>query len=126
VTVLYDRDCGLCRWIVAKLLASDRRGRLRPVAIQSPEGQALLADLPPEERLAAAHAIDAAGRRYSGGAAAPPILRELPGGRPLAALLATSPRVTDRIYQWVAEHRTTVGRLVPERAKRRAASRLGP
>jgi predicted DCC family thiol-disulfide oxidoreductase YuxK len=125
VIVLYDRDCGLCRWIVAKLLAWDRRGRLRAVAIQSPEGQTLLADLPPEERLAAAHAIDGAGRRYSGGAAAPPILRELPGGRPLAALLAAFPRVTDRAYRWVAEHRSLVGKLIPERAKRRAAVRLG-
>jgi predicted DCC family thiol-disulfide oxidoreductase YuxK len=125
VTVLYDRDCGLCRWSVAKLLAWDRRRRLRAVAIQSPEGQRLLADLPPDERLAAAHAIDSAGRRYSGGAAAPPILRELPGGRPLAALLAAFPRATDRVYRWVADHRSLVGKLIPQRAKRRAAVTLG-
>jgi predicted DCC family thiol-disulfide oxidoreductase YuxK len=124
VTVLYDRDCGLCRWSVAKLLAWDRRDRLRAVAIQDPEGQALLADLPLEERLASAHAVDAAGRRYSGGAAAPPVLRELPGGRPLAALLAAFPGPTERVYRWVANHRTAVGKLIPTRAKRRAAARL--
>jgi predicted DCC family thiol-disulfide oxidoreductase YuxK len=124
VTVLYDRDCGLCRWSVAKLLAWDRRRRLRAVAIQDPEGQALLADLPPEERLASAHAIDGGGRRHTGGAAAPPILRELPGGRPLAALLAAFPDATERVYRWVADHRTAVGKLIPERSKRRAAERL--
>jgi predicted DCC family thiol-disulfide oxidoreductase YuxK len=123
-TVLYDRDCGFCRWAVAKLLAWDRRGRLRAVAIQSPEGQALLADLAPEERLASAHAIDAAGQRYDGGAAAAPVVRLLPGGRPLAAALAAFPDATDRAYRWVARHRTPLGRLVPERAKRRAAATL--
>lgn len=45
VTVLYDCDCGFCRWSVGRLLAWDRAGRLRPLAIQSPEGQRLLADL---------------------------------------------------------------------------------
>ena len=49
--VLYDRDCGFCRWSLDKILAWDRRRRLRPVAIQSEEGQRLLAPVPPEHRL---------------------------------------------------------------------------
>ena len=86
VTVLYDLDCGFCRWSIGRLLAWDRAGRLRPLAIQSAEGQRLLADLTPEERLATAHAIDGAGRRTSGGDALAPIAAVLPGGAPLAAL----------------------------------------
>jgi predicted DCC family thiol-disulfide oxidoreductase YuxK len=123
--VLYDRDCGFCRWSVAKLLGWDRGRRLRPVEIQSPEGQALLADVPEDERLASAHAIDPGGKRHSGGAAAPPVLRLLPGGRPPAALLAALPGPTDRVYRWVAEHRSALARLVPARSKRRADAKLG-
>ena len=37
--VLYDADCGFCKWSLDKLLAWDRRQRLRPVAIQSAEGE---------------------------------------------------------------------------------------
>ena len=91
VTVLYDHDCGFCRWSIGRLLAWDRAGRLRPVAIQSAEGQRLLADLTPEQRLASAHAVDAAGRRTSGGDAMAPIAAVLPGGAPLAALGRRAP-----------------------------------
>ena len=38
LTVLYDADCGFCRWSVARLLAADRAARLRPAAILSGEG----------------------------------------------------------------------------------------
>jgi predicted DCC family thiol-disulfide oxidoreductase YuxK len=123
--VLYDRDCGFCRWSVAKLLGWDRQRRLRAAEIQSPEGQTLLADVPEAERLASAHAIDPSGKRHTGGAAAPAVLRLLPGGRPLAAVLAALPGPTDRAYRWVAEHRTALSRLVPARSKRRADTRLG-
>ena len=33
-TVLYDGDCGFCKWSLAKLLAWDRRGALRPLPLQ--------------------------------------------------------------------------------------------
>ena len=80
VTVLYDHDCGFCRWSVGRLLAWDRAGRLRPLAIQSAEGRLLLGDLTAEQRLATAHAVDAAGRRTSGGDALAPVAAVLPGG----------------------------------------------
>ena len=44
--VLYDGDCGLCKWLLAGLLRFDRAGRLRPLALQRPEAEALLADVP--------------------------------------------------------------------------------
>ena len=35
--LLYDRECGFCRSSLELVLAWDRRGRLRPVALQDPE-----------------------------------------------------------------------------------------
>src|SRR3954466_8832859 len=79
-TLLYDSDCGFCKWIVSGILAWDRHGRLAPRAIQSPEGGALLSDLDPEERLASVHLVAPGGERLSGGEVAAPLLRLLPGG----------------------------------------------
>ena len=36
-TLIYDSDCGFCRWLLAKVLAWDRRGALRPVALETEE-----------------------------------------------------------------------------------------
>ncbi len=118
--VLYDADCGLCAWAVAALLAWDRGGRLRPGAIQGPDGRRLLANLEPQERLSAWHLIGPEGARGSGGAAIAPLLRLLPGGAPGAAAVSLSPDLTERGYRWVAEHRTGLSRLLPGRAKQRA------
>jgi predicted DCC family thiol-disulfide oxidoreductase YuxK len=122
--VLYDRDCGFCRFSIGLLLAWDRRRALRPVAIQSKEGQALLAELPPAERLASAHVVEVDGRLRSGGAVAAPVLRLLPVGGPLARLAERSPRLADRCYRTVANSRGTLGRLLPARAKRWADSAI--
>jgi predicted DCC family thiol-disulfide oxidoreductase YuxK len=124
VTVLYDRDCGFCRWSVGRLLAWDRGGRLRPVAIQSEEGERLLADLTPDQRLASAHAIDAAGRRTSGGDALAPVAEVLPGGRPLAAVARRAPGLARAGYDAVAGRRPLLGRLVSGHAKERADRRI--
>jgi predicted DCC family thiol-disulfide oxidoreductase YuxK len=108
--VLYDADCGFCKWLLGGLLRWDRGGRLRPVALQAAEAAELLADLPSEERMASWHLVSPAGRRWSGGAALPPLLRLLPRGRAPAAVVARFPRLTDRGYRWVAEHRTQLSR----------------
>jgi predicted DCC family thiol-disulfide oxidoreductase YuxK len=124
VTVLFDCDCGFCRWSVAKLLAWDRAGRLRPLAIQSEEGQRLLGDLAPDERLASAHAVDAAGRRTSGGDALAPIAEVLPGGAPLAALGRRAPALARAGYRAVAGRRSLFGKLIGDAAKARADARI--
>jgi predicted DCC family thiol-disulfide oxidoreductase YuxK len=120
VTVLFDRDCGFCRWSVGRLLAWDRRGRLRPVAIQSDEGQRLLAELTPAQRLASAHAVDPDGRRASAGDAVAPIASVLPGGAPLAALARRAPALARLGYRAIAGRRSLLGKLVSDRAKARA------
>ncbi|HEX5193576.1 MAG TPA: DCC1-like thiol-disulfide oxidoreductase family protein [Solirubrobacteraceae bacterium] len=118
--VIYDGECGVCATLLALLLRADRDRRLRPLALGTPESDALLSDLCPAEREASWHLIDPAGHRESAGAAAPPLLRLLPGGDTPAALLARFPRQTERAYRAVADHRTTIGRWLPSSVKRRA------
>jgi predicted DCC family thiol-disulfide oxidoreductase YuxK len=118
--LLYDASCGFCRWAVAQVLRWDRAVRLRPLGIQSEEGERLLAVLDPAERLASWHLVTADGCLYSAGAAAAPLLRLLPCGQLCALLCSLSPGLTDRVYWWVARHRTGIGRFVPKGAKRRA------
>jgi predicted DCC family thiol-disulfide oxidoreductase YuxK len=122
--VLYDSDCGFCRWSLARLLALDRRSRLRPVALGMPEADALLADIDAAERAASWHLVSPDGRRWSAGAAAPPLLRLLPGGSAPAAILERAPRLTERAYRWVAGHRSLLGRLIPQSARARADQRI--
>ena len=102
------------------LLAWDRRRRLRPVALQSDEGARLLPGLSPEQRLEAVWAIPENGIPHTAGAAAPVVLRELPGGAALAALSARVPGATGRGYVLVAGNRSTLSRLVPAGLVRRA------
>lgn len=126
--ILYDADCGFCRWSLDKILAWDRDHELRPVALQDPETDRLLPGMDPDERMGSWHLVTPDGRVYSAGAAAPPLLRLLRGGRVLAALLAASPGTTERVYGWVSRHRATLGRGLGERACAvdPAASREGP
>jgi predicted DCC family thiol-disulfide oxidoreductase YuxK len=110
--ILYDRDCGFCKWSLNRVLAWDRRCRLRPVAIQTEEGQELLAPIEPEHRLDSWHLLTPAGELLSGGAAAAPLAALLPGGRPLAAAFRAFPGATERAYGWVADHRDRLARLL--------------
>jgi predicted DCC family thiol-disulfide oxidoreductase YuxK len=110
--VLYDEDCGFCRWSLDKILAWDRAKRLRAAPIQSAEGDRLLSELDPGVRLDSWHLVNGDGRVFSGGAAAAPLARLLPGGRPLAALFTAFPSVTDRAYRYVADHRDRWARLL--------------
>lgn len=122
--VLYDGECGFCKWLLGGLLSLDGAGALRPVALQLPEAAVLLPDLGAEERMASFHLISPDGARSSGGAALPPLFRLLRGGPPLAGLFASFPRLTDRGYRWTADHRTGLSRLVPQRLKRRGAEQV--
>jgi predicted DCC family thiol-disulfide oxidoreductase YuxK len=110
--LLYDADCGFCRWSLERVLALDRRHRLRPVALQDPEADALLGRMDPERKMASWHLVTPDGSVHSAGAAVGPLLRLLPRGGVLAPLAERFPGPTERAYQWVADHRSTLGRLV--------------
>jgi predicted DCC family thiol-disulfide oxidoreductase YuxK len=122
--ILYDADCGLCMWLLSALLRWDRAARLHPIALQRAEADDLLQELTPAERMASWHLISPTGERRSGGAALPPLLRALPGGRLPAAGFARFPRLSERGYRWVADHRSQLSKLVPSSAKQRARQRV--
>jgi len=111
-TVLYDEDCGFCKWSLDKILAWDRSHRLRPVAIQSDEGQILLASVPAERRLDSWHLVEPSGAVRSAGDAAAPLFDLMPGGRPLAGLARALPSPTERAYRAVAGNRDHLARLL--------------
>lgn len=123
--ILYDADCGFCRTALAAILSADRDQRLRPLAIGTPEADRLLSDLTPEQREASWHLVSPDGDRASAGAAGPPLLRLLPGGVLPAATLAKAPDLTQRAYEWVAGHRSTLSRALPSSVKQRATRTIG-
>jgi predicted DCC family thiol-disulfide oxidoreductase YuxK len=130
--ILYDPDCGFCLVCVAVVLRWDRARRLRPVALTSTEGEALLRGMPEPDRMASWHLVEGGWQRNladtarnldhptvsSAGAAFSPLFRLLPGGTPLARLTDMFPEAAERGYRWVADHRTALGKLLPAAANR--------
>jgi predicted DCC family thiol-disulfide oxidoreductase YuxK len=121
--LIYDRDCGFCRWCLGKILAWDRRHAVRPVALGTPEADRLLGDMPRARRFSSWHLVDDEGV-HSAGAGFPPLLRLLPGGAPLASATARLPGATQRAYGFVSGNRGIWGRFVTDGAKRRADERI--
>jgi predicted DCC family thiol-disulfide oxidoreductase YuxK len=109
VSVLYDEDCGFCRWTADRLRAWDRHRRLAFAPIQGERGETLLAGIAPEARLDAAHVVTPDGRVRSGGAAVAAVLQLLPWASPLAAVVRAFPGTTDRAYRWTGSRRTWFG-----------------
>jgi predicted DCC family thiol-disulfide oxidoreductase YuxK len=116
IAVLYDEDCGFCRWSTDKLKAWDTRHRLTFAAIQGPQGAELLHAVPEAEWLGSMHAVTPDGRVWSGGQAVRVILPQLPGGGILASIAAAFPGATDTTYRLVARHRERLGRMLGQRA----------
>jgi predicted DCC family thiol-disulfide oxidoreductase YuxK len=114
--LLYDADCGFCRWSTAKILGWDRQGRIRAVPLQDPEADRLLPDMDRKRKMASWHLVTPDGKVRSAGAAAPELFRLLPGGRPLAVVASTLPGTTERAYRWVADHRDGLGRRLGAQA----------
>jgi predicted DCC family thiol-disulfide oxidoreductase YuxK len=114
--LLFDEDCGFCRWATDRLLRWDRRGALRALSIQSEEGERLLDGMDDQRKLSSWHLASPGGRVVSGGAAVAPLTRLLPLGGPLALIARSFPAATDALYRMVARHRTGLARLVGARA----------
>jgi predicted DCC family thiol-disulfide oxidoreductase YuxK len=134
--ILYDADCGFCRWSLGWVLRWDRGRALEPVALQDPRARELLGEIDAERVMASWHLVGADGSVASAGAAAPPLLRLLPAGAPLAWLLERAPAVVERAYARVAGARGGLGarltsaaiaradRLIAERQAARASDPL--
>lgn len=117
--LLYDRDCGVCRTLLGGVLAWDRDRRLRPVALQSAEADALLDGMGAEARMRSWH-LAGPDRLRSGGDAFPALFDLLPGGAPLAAVARAAPGASERAYRLVADNRSRLSRLVPAGVRDRA------
>jgi predicted DCC family thiol-disulfide oxidoreductase YuxK len=115
-TLLYDADCGFCRWSVAKVQMWDRSDRLRPLPLQAAEADRLLGGMDEASKMASWHLVTLDGDVYSAGAAVSPLARLLPGGRPIAAIASAFPRSTDLAYRWVARHRDRLGAMLGAKA----------
>lgn len=125
--VLYDGACGFCRACLAVVLRWDRERRLHPIEIQSADGDRLLADVAPADRLRSAHLITPNGVVLSGARAAPALFRELRFGTPLAVLCAVAMPLVAAAYYVLTRVRGPVGRRLPSawcaRADRLIANR---
>jgi predicted DCC family thiol-disulfide oxidoreductase YuxK len=115
-TVVFDDDCGFCRWSAERLRTWDRRHALRFVTLRSDEAGRLLAPVPVERRPLSWHLVTEDGRVWSAGAAVPQVLRLMPGGGPLSVVTAVVPDLTETVYTMIARHRSTLGRLLGRRA----------
>ncbi|MGA2513501.1 MAG: DUF393 domain-containing protein [Candidatus Limnocylindrales bacterium] len=118
LTVIYDRDCGVCRETVRQLRRWDHEDRFEFMPLQ----RAAASGRPQLERLAAeghlgdaVHVLDeSSGRVVSGGGAALAILDALPGGwllRPWAALPPTA-AAADVVYRVATRHRDRLAWLM--------------
>jgi predicted DCC family thiol-disulfide oxidoreductase YuxK len=116
-TVLYDRDCGFCRWTLAQLLRWDSDRRLRPLPIQSEEGQRLLAKVPEADRLASWHLVTADGQVHSAEQGFPGLFSRLPAGAPIALLTGALPGAFGAGYRALVANRTRLGRRIGQRRR---------
>lgn len=115
LTVLYDRDCGICGLTARTLRRWDRDGRFETVPLQvaASRGDPRLVDVAATHALAdVLHVADAAGRVAAGGDAALAIVDALPGGWLLRPWSALAPfRSLVRVgYAAVARNRRAIGR----------------
>ena len=121
-SLLYDDACGFCRVMVAAVLARDRGGRVRPVAIASDRGRSILGGMSEADAAASWHLYDhAEARLYSDGAVVAPLTRALGRLRRIGRLTACAPLTTRRLYFAIATRRCLIGPRLPASWKRRAA-----
>jgi predicted DCC family thiol-disulfide oxidoreductase YuxK len=116
MTVLFDEDCGLCRWSADQLRRWDTVGTLSFAGIRSATGDRLLAGMDMATRLASWHVVASNGAVWSAGAAVPVVARRLRGGAPLGWLAEAFPGTTERVYRWITAHRPEIARLLGEHA----------
>lgn len=132
LTLLYDANCGFCRWSVAWILRHVPAGSVVPATIQSPHGDGLLeaAGVPAEDRLRSAHAHragDPPQALRSGGDIVDLVAPLLQGtdGRVMGLLSRAVPVPLRRLaYGQVAANRIAIGRLVSQRRRAEADALL--
>lgn len=105
--LLFDGACGICLHIRDLFVLLDRRGRFAVDRIDRHE-TGLLAATDPDARYETWHVVHPDGRLEHGGAGLITVVGELPGGRPLAAVMRRVPGVIDAAYGWFARNRSWI------------------
>jgi len=124
-TLVYDRDCELCRWAQGLIVRWDRQRRIRYLAFQDPQFPEWFPEVvredstglwPHDEPPRAMLFIDDGGRLRIGMDAFRSMLPRLAGGRALALLfyLPGVPWLASRFYDWLARNRYRLFRLPRE------------
>jgi predicted DCC family thiol-disulfide oxidoreductase YuxK len=109
--LLYDQDCGFCRWSVEKIAAwSGGKLQLRP--LQDSETGRLIASVRPDRRMESWHLVTADGVVYSAGDVFPELLRYLPGSRSVVPIARKFRWLFRFVYPIVARNRHHLSRLV--------------
>jgi predicted DCC family thiol-disulfide oxidoreductase YuxK len=114
--LLYDADCGFCRWSLDKILARDRDGRISPMPLHSPEADALLPGMDEQTKMASWHLVLPDGTVRSAGDAVAPLLRLLPRGTSLGIMASKVPFLTRATYRVIARNREKFGRALGTKA----------
>ncbi len=119
--LLYDGDCRICTAVARGVERLDVHGNIHAQPIQ--DSAQLLAAVPPEEMLGAAHAIAPDGRVTSGAEVVPTLAGALlaaPGVEARLRSSRASMRLISRLYGFLVEFRgrLTCGALVPASAAR--------
>ena len=106
-TLVFDRDCELCCWARDIISRWDRSRRIRYLAFQDPLFRHWFPDAADDEVPKAMLFIDHRGRVWEGFKAFRQMVRWLPGGRLIAALLYVPgvPWAGKRFYEWLARNR---------------------
>ncbi|MGH7539120.1 MAG: thiol-disulfide oxidoreductase DCC family protein [Gemmatimonadales bacterium] len=113
-TLIYDGECGMCRFAVARVRVWDREHRIALVPFQDQQAVARFGiGLP--ALAAAMHLVLPDGRVYAGADAVPEILKILPGKRWFAwgfAVPGVRP-IARYVYRRIAERRRCAVRGLP-------------
>jgi len=114
--LLYDADCGFCRWSLDKIMARDRDHRIKPLPLHSAEADSFLPGMDEETKMASWHLVLPDGTVRSAGDAVEPLMRLLPRGTPVAAVAGLAPGLARTAYRFVARNRERFGRLIGTKA----------
>ena len=106
-TLIYDRDCDLCRWSQRMLSRWDRLGRIRYLAFQEPLFRQWFPDYDLDEPPRAMLFIDGNGKSWEGFEAFQRMLPYLPWGRVLGIVFffPGAKWASIQIYEWIAKNR---------------------
>ncbi len=119
MTVLFDRDCAFCAWVVGQLRGLDRERNLEFVPLQEaaarPDRPQLVAAARRYPLRARLHVVGPDGRIAAGGEALLAILDRLPGGPWFRAWarLPTTHWLAALAYDVVAARRGRLAGLIP-------------